>query len=55
MPKGKTPSLDGIPLEFYLLFDDISIPLLEEIYSHACSFGELPIKFLNGDIVLILK
>lgn len=56
MPKGKTPRPDGIPTEFYLQFGhDLVIPLLEEIYNHAATFGELPTDFLNGDIVIIPK
>lgn len=55
MPKGKTPGPDGISPEFYSIFKDLTIPLLNTIYQHACTYGELPTEFLNGNIVLIPK
>lgn len=55
MPKGKTLGPDDVPAEFYLIFKDFTIPLLENIYQHACTFGELPTEFLNSDIVVIPK
>lgn len=55
MPKGKTSGQDGIPTEFYLTFYNLLIPLLQEIFNHAATFGELPEDFLNGDIILLPK
>lgn len=55
MPRGKTLGPNNIPSMFYLMFHDLVIPLLEDIYNHACTYGELPAEFLNNGIVLIPK
>lgn len=55
MPKGKALGPDEILIEFYLTLHDLMVPFLEEIYNYATTFGELPIDFLNGDIVIIPK
>lgn len=52
----ETMGLDGIPSNwFYLLFHNLTIPLLGDIYNHVCTYGKILEEFLNGDIVLILK
>lgn len=55
MPKDKMPSLNGIPMEFYLIFHDLLIPLLHKNFNHVVAFGELPEDLLNGDIILLPK
>jgi hypothetical protein len=55
MPLGKIPGQDGIPLEFYITFQDLTVPLLTQTYIAAWEVGSLPLDFLKGNIVLLPK
>lgn len=55
MPKGRAPGPDDLLVEFYMIFHDLVIHLLLDIYNIAWDEGVLPDDFLLGDIVLLPK
>lgn len=42
MAVGKSPDLDGIPLEVYKKYIDIIAPVLAGVFTQALELGELP-------------
>ena len=55
MQSGKTPGLDGFPVEYYKLYLDILAPDLTKVYSESLSLGQLPNTLNESIIFIILK
>ena len=55
LQKNKTPGPDGLSGEFYIKFQDLLIPFLEQLFKEAYERGELPPSFYQGHTTLIPK
>ena len=55
MKNGKSPGLDGFPIEYYKAFTDVLAPILTKVYSEAFKLGTLPCTFYEALITLIPK
>ena len=55
MKPGKSPGLDGFPVEYYKKHIYILAPVLTAVYSESLSQGQLPNTFNEALISLILK
>lgn len=55
MKSGKSPGLDGFPVEYYKQYIDILAPLLQEVYNEAFKLGSLPSTFNEALISVIPK
>ncbi len=55
MKSGKSPGLDGFPVEYYKQHIDILAPKLQEIYNEAFKLGTLPPTFNEALISVIPK
>lgn len=55
MAGGKSPGMDGIPLEVYMQYQEHILPLLLEAYHSAYQLGILPGSFYDASIVILLK
>lgn len=55
MKNGKSPGLDGFPIEYYKKFIDILAPVLHKVYLEALEIGSLPGTFNDALISLIPK
>ena len=55
MKNGKSPGLDGFPIEYYKKFIDILAPILHEVYLEAFEVGSLPTTLNDALITLIPK
>lgn len=55
MKVGKSPGIDGFPIEYYKHNIDLLAPILTELYSKARSLEGLPETFHEAFISLILK
>ena len=54
-PSGRSPGLDGIPMELYRKFKRYFAPLLSRLFSAIGSLGDLPHRFHEGLVVSIYK
>lgn len=52
---GKSPGLDGFPIEYYKKYIDILAPVLHKVYLEALEIGSLPGTFNDALISLIPK
>ncbi len=52
---GKSPGLDGFPVEYYKRFIYTLAPILTNVYTEAFSSGKLPDTFSEALISLIIK
>ena len=55
MPQGQIPGPDGIPLEFFALFQDILVPTMTAAFNLFWSAGSLPSDFLFEGLILLHK
>ncbi|KAF7643269.1 hypothetical protein LDENG_00242520 [Lucifuga dentata] len=55
MKPGKSPGLDGFPVEYYKNYIDILAPVLTQIYSESFLVGQLPPIVNQAVISIILK
>lgn len=55
MMSGKSPGLDGIPLELYRLCQDILTPLLARLFTAIWATMAVPPHFLKGLITVLYK
>ena len=55
LPTGKSPGLDGIPVEVYRRYSQVFAPLLARLFTAVSSTGQSPRGFLDGLICLIHK
>ena len=55
MKAGKSPGMDGFPVEYYKQYIDIFAPILKEVYNEAFTLGSLPPTFYNALISVIPK
>lgn len=55
MKTGRSPGIDGFPVEFYQKFMDILCPFLTEVFHEAFEYGVLPESFNEAVISLIPK
>lgn len=55
MKNGKSPGLDGFPIEYYKKYIDILAPVLHKVYLEALEIGSLPGTFNDALISLIPK
>lgn len=55
MELGKTPGLDGLPIEFYKTFKDELIPYLVELLQYCHIEGVLPASWQEARLVLSPK
>lgn len=53
MKNGKSPGLDGFPIEYYKKYIDILTPVLHKVYIEALEIGSLPCTFNDALISLI--
>lgn len=53
LPSKKTPSPDGVNVEFYKRFESISSPFLLHLFGHAYQVESLPYSFTKAHTVLI--
>ena len=54
-PPGRSPGLDGIPVELYRRFKAILLPTLARLFTAVNSLGQLPVGFTEGLITIIFK
>ena len=55
-PRGRTPGLDGLPIEFYAAFWDLLCAPLLEVFEFALSSDSpLPYSSLISGIILLFK
>ena len=54
-PSGRSPGLDGIPVELYRHFRDAFIPLLARLFTAIATTGDLPPRFHEGLITILHK
>lgn len=52
---GKSPGLDGLPVDLYRKCSSLLAPLLARVYSAMGRLGELPTGFLDGLVVTLYK
>ncbi len=52
---GKSPGLDGLPVDVYRKCSDIMAPLLARVYSAIAQVGEVPLGFLDGLVTSLYK
>ena len=52
---NKTPGLDGLPNEFYKIFNELLCPFVLLVWQESLSFGALPLSINTGAIKLIHK
>ena len=55
LKNGKSPGLDGLPVEYYKKYVDILAPILTSVYKESFDLGQLPDTFNEAIITLILK
>lgn len=55
MKTGRSPGLDGFPIEYYKKYLDILAPILHDVYLEAFEEGSLPSTFNDALISLIPK
>lgn len=55
MKTGKSPGVDGFPVEFYKRYIDILCPFVAEVFQEAFQYRSLPDSFSEGIISLIPK
>ncbi|KAF7653626.1 hypothetical protein LDENG_00080770 [Lucifuga dentata] len=55
MKMGKSPGMDGFPIEYYKKFLDILVPILMKVYLEAFNLESLPNTFNEALISLIPK
>ncbi len=55
MSKGKSPGLDGIPIEFYLTFFSDLGPLMLDMMQYSIDQGSFPQNMNMAIISLLLK
>ena len=55
MSCGKSPGLDGFPVEFYKMLPPRALEALVEMYNESLSKGSLPSSLLESNISLLLK
>ncbi len=55
MSKGKSPGSDGLPVEFYLTFSFLLIPLLGKLYKECFTLGHLSQTMYKGIISMLYK
>nr|BAC82621.1 pol-like protein [Danio rerio] len=53
--KGKSPGMDGLPLEFYQCFWDILAGVLLTVFNEFENFNKLPADFRLGIVSLLFK
>ena len=54
-PSGKSPGVDGLPVEAYRKVKDVVLPLLSAVFTAVGRTGQLPPGFLLGAVSLIYK
>jgi hypothetical protein len=54
-PSGKSPGLDGIPVELYRRYKATFIPLLARLFTAIATVGDMPAGFHQGLITTIYK
>jgi len=54
-PPGRSPGLDGIPVELYRRFKDSFLPVLARLYTAVGTLGQLPSGFTEGLITILFK
>ena len=52
---GKSPGLDGLPVDLYRKCSDILAPMLARVYTAMAKVGEVPQGFLDGLVVTLYK
>ncbi len=55
LQSGKSPSLDGLGIEFYKKFANQITPLLHRLYSHSVASKKLLPTLYEANVVLLLK
>jgi len=55
LQSGKTPGLDGFPIEFYKKFSTKLSPLLLNMFEYSLSQATLPKSLTEALITLLLK
>uniref|UniRef100_A0A3P9I561 Reverse transcriptase domain-containing protein n=1 Tax=Oryzias latipes TaxID=8090 RepID=A0A3P9I561_ORYLA len=55
MKTGKSPGIDGFPVEYYQTFTEVLCPFLTKVLQEAYDFGTLPESFNQAIISLIPK
>lgn len=54
-PPGRSPGLDGIPVELYRRFKAAFCPLLARLFTAIAALGQLPAGFTEGLITILFK
>lgn len=54
-PSGKSPGLDGLPVELWRKCAQVCVPLLTRLFNAIGATGQLPVGFTKGAIVVIYK
>jgi len=54
-PPGRSPGLDGIPVELYRRYKDAFIPILARLYTAISTLGQVPTGFTDGLITILYK
>lgn len=54
-PPGRSPGLDGIPVELYRRFKDSFLPILARLFTAVGTLGQLPAGFTEGLITILFK
>jgi len=55
MQAGKSPGIDGVPIELYRCCADLFVPLFARLFSVIASSQETPMGFLDGLVALLYK
>ena len=55
LPTGKSPGLDGLPVEFYKSFWSLLCPEILEVFTSSLQCGELPMSCRRAVISLLPK
>ena len=55
MKNGKTPGCDGLPIEFYKMFNVQLVPILQKIYTCAFEEEQMPGSSMEGILFFFLS
>jgi len=54
-PPGRSPGLDGIPVEVYRRFKEAFIPVLARLFTAISALDQMPVGFKEGLITILYK
>lgn len=54
-PPGRSPGLDGIPVELYRRLKDSFVPMLSRLFTAISTLGQVPAGFTDGLITILFK